>query len=147
MERDMISLLEEVNTSVIQLRGVYAAWSKKHGISYHEMLVLYSIRDTGFCTQKQLCDSYLLPRQTMNHVIQMMRNSGLLQVSPENCNGREKAFILTETGRAYAQPLLASLNQVEQQAISRMGPEKLRNMTQLICEYVQILNADMENNF
>lgn len=65
MERDMISLLEEVNTSVIQLRGVYAAWSKKHGISYHEMLVLYSIRDTGFCTQKQLCDSYLLPRQTM----------------------------------------------------------------------------------
>ena len=73
MDRESLKLLADINRAVIQFRGLYAAWSKEHGISYHELLVLYTIRDQGFCTQKQICDSYLLPRQTMNHVILDLR--------------------------------------------------------------------------
>ena len=52
MKYDALKLLGDINRAVIQFRGVYSAWSKKHGISYNEMLVLYTIRDNGFCTQK-----------------------------------------------------------------------------------------------
>ena len=48
------------------------------------MLVLYTIREFGFCTQKQICDSYLLPRQTVNHVISEMKKDGIL------CSGSGK---------------------------------------------------------
>lgn len=111
MDQESLKLLAEINRAIVQYRGLYAAWSKAHGISYHELLVLYTIREQGFCTQKQICDSYLLPRQTINHVMLDLRERGLLELNPEHCIGREKAFVLSEQGRRYAGPLLEALEQ------------------------------------
>ena len=62
------------------------------------MLVLYTIREFGFCTQKQICDSYLLPRQTVNHVISEMKKDGILVADLEKSTGKEKALVLTPEG-------------------------------------------------
>ena len=40
-----------------------------YNISYNEMLVLYTLREFDFCTQKQIYDSYMLPRQAINYNI------------------------------------------------------------------------------
>ena len=146
MDRESLKLLADINRAVIQFRGLYAAWSKEHGISYHEMLVLYTIRDQGFCTQKQICDSYLTPRQTINHVILELRKRGLLELSPPHCVGREKAFVLSEAGREYAAPLLEALNQMETQAIGALGEEKVRSMVELVCAYDQALQSAMDEH-
>lgn len=68
IEQNTLRLLNEINSAIIQFRGNYSAWCKAHGIGYNEMLVMYSIREKGYCTQKQICDQYLLHRQTINHV-------------------------------------------------------------------------------
>lgn len=109
------------------------------------MLVLYTIREKGFCTQKQICDSYLLPRQTMNNVITVMRENGLLELSPENNVGREKAFVLTGKGKEYAMPLLESMNRFEEQAVALLGDEKLAALTSLMLEYDQALGQAMQD--
>lgn len=139
-------MLADINCAVIKFRGLYAAWAKRHGISYNEMLVLYTIRDQGFCTQKQICDSYLLPRQTINHVILDMRERGLLVLSPGDCVGREKAFVLTEPGKAYAAPLLESLNAIEAQAIREFGRENIRAMVETVFAFDNVLRDAMEEN-
>ena len=113
MEHSTLQLLNEVNRSIIKFRGLYAQWSGEHGISYHEMLVLYTIREKGFCTQKQICDSYIIPRQTMHNVIGGLRREGILAVSEADSVGREKAFVLTEKGEGYAAPLLEALERME----------------------------------
>lgn len=136
-----IQLIREVNRAVIQFRGIYSAWSKNHNISYNEMLVLYTIRDEGFCTQKQICDSYLLPRQTMNHVFSKMRSEGIIQEDAEQSAGKEKAFVLTEKGKIYAAPLLDSMNRVELHAAELMGKEKIETMTALVQEFDQALQT------
>ena len=100
MDQPAKELWDQINRAIIKYRGVYAAWSKKHAISYNEMLVFYTIRDSGFCTQKQICDSYLLPRQTMNHVFAKLCADGIIEVSAVYSAGREKAFVLTERGQA-----------------------------------------------
>ncbi len=146
MKYDALKLLGDINRAVIQFRGVYSAWSKKHGISYNEMLVLYTIRDNGFCTQKQICDHYLLPRQTINHVIAEMRKRELLILSPENCIGREKAFVLTEKGKGYAAPLLESLSRIEIETIERVGYENICAMTKAMMSFDDTLRAVMEKN-
>lgn len=146
MDQEALKLLADINCAVIQFRGIYAAWAKRHGISYNEMLVLYTIRDQGFCTQKQICDSYLLPRQTINHVILDMRQRGLLALSPEHCVGREKAFVLTEKGRAYAAPLLASLNAVEIRALGKFGRGDMRDMVETVLAYDQALQSAMDED-
>ncbi len=146
MEDESLKLLAEINHAVIKFRGVYSTWSKKHGISYNEMLVLYTIRDNGFCTQKQICDSYLLPRQTMNYVINDMKKRGLLTISETDCIGREKVFILTEKGETYAKPLLESLSNIEIQAIELIGAEKIRTMAEAVLSFDSALNKAMEEN-
>lgn len=144
MNQESLNMLTEINQVVIQFRGLYAAWARKHGISYHELLVLYTIRNQGFCTQKQICDSYLLPRQTMNHVFRDLRNRGLLDLSPEYSVGREKAFVLSEQGKWYAAPLLKALNQMEMQSLADFGQEKIRSMVETVLSYNQALQRAME---
>lgn len=146
MDQQTKELWDQINRAIIKFRGVYATWSKKHGISYNEMLVFYTIRDNGFCTQKQICDSYLLPRQTMNHVFAKLCADGLIEVSSEYGTGREKAFILTDRGRIYAAPLIDSLNRIEGRAIELMGKERIRAMTELVQEFDFALNTALEEN-
>lgn len=145
METQTLRLLNEVNRAIIQFRGIYAGWSGAHGLGYHEMLVFYTIREKGFCSQKQICSSYLLPRQTINNVITRFRKEGILTVSSQYSRGREKALVLTETGRQYAQPFLESLNRVEARAVELLGPDKLEALTALMTEYTRALEQAMES--
>lgn len=143
MNQEMLKLLSGLNCAVIYFRGLYAEWARRHHISYNEMLVFYTIRDQGYCTQKQICDNYLLPRQTINHVILDLRERGLLCLCPEHCTGREKAFVLTEQGEKYASPLLASLNEIESRTIEDFGGERLCSMVHTMLAYDQALQASM----
>lgn len=144
MDQESLKLLAEINRAIIQYRGLYAAWSKEHGISYHELLVLYTIREQGFCTQKQICDSYLLPRQTINHVMLDLRERGLLELSPAHCIGREKAFVLSEQGRRYAGPLLETLNRMELQTLEAVGTQNIRALVQAVLTYDEALERAMK---
>ena len=144
MKLETLKLLNDINNAIIKFRGIYSAWSYEHGISYNEMLVLYTIREQGFCTQKQICDSYLLPRQTMNHVFMGLREQGILQYSKENSVGKEKAYILSERGKEYASPFLESLDVVETRAIELLGEEKIEMLTGLLLEYDAALNCALE---
>ena len=146
MDQQTKVLWDHINRAIIKFRGIYAAWSKKHEISYNEMLVFYTIRDNGFCAQKQICDSYLLPRQTMNHVFAKLCADGIIEISLEHSIGREKAFILTGKGLTYAEPLINSLNSIEEKAIELMGKERIQAMTELVQEFDYALNTALEEN-
>lgn len=144
MKSETLKLLNDINSAIIKFRGIYSAWSYKHGINYNEMLVLYTIREQGYCTQKQICDSYLLPRQTMNHVFMGLREQGILQYSKEHSIGKEKAYTLSEQGKEYATPFLKSLDVVETRAIELLGEDKIEMLTRLLLEYDAALNCALE---
>lgn len=118
-------------------------WAKENQVSYNRMLVLYTIREYGFCTQKQVCDSYLLPRQTVNHVITEMRKEGILEISKEKSFGKEKALVLTKTGEVYSEKLLYSLSLMEKRTVERIGEKRIQEMTKLFMEYDQILEETL----
>ena len=144
MDRESLRLINDVNKAIIQCRGVYSAWASAHGISYHEMLVLYTIREYGYCTQKMICDSYILPKQTIHNTISAMRENGTLVYDAEKSRGREKAFVLTEKGEAYAAELLRSLDTIEDRALAELGEEKLRTLTELLFAFDSALNTALE---
>lgn len=135
MDIKTLNLLNEVNRAIIQFRGIYSRWSAEYNISYNEMLVLYTIRENGYCTQKQICDSYLLPRQTINNVITGMRKNGILEPDKAHTSGREKAFRLSKYGKEYAKPLIEAMNEFEEKAVHIIGTDKLKTLTKLMTEY------------
>ena len=113
MDHEIQKLHDQVNQAIIRCRRVYSVWAKKNKVSYNRMLVLYTIREFGFCTQKQICDSYLLPRQTVNHVISEMKKDGILVADLEKSTGKEKALVLTPEGERYSEKLLYSLSRMD----------------------------------
>lgn len=146
MDKANQRLLDDVNRAVIQYRGIYSAWSSGHGISYSEMLVLYTIRESGYCTQKQICDRYLVPKQTIHNVIRQLLQGGILECDSARSRGREKAFALSEKGREYASPLIDSLNAFETRALSLLGADKLSALTRTLSEYNQMLNQALKES-
>ena len=91
-----------------------------------------------------ICDSYLLPRQTMNHVFISLQKKGILVQSDTYSKGKEKAFVLTKEGEVYAMPLIEALTRLEQEAIERMGYRKVQEMTTYVLEYDHILNEILD---
>lgn len=144
MDEKTLQLLEDLNHAVIRFRALYSTWSAQHGISYHEMLVLYTLRNQGYCTQKQICEHYLLPRQTINNVIAKLHMGGILRVSREHSSGREKAFVLTQQGEEYARPLLESLNAMEQRSVELVGAPTIQSATEHLMDYVGALSTALE---
>ena len=45
MQLKTLKQLNDVNRAIIKFRGIYSAWSAEHNISYHEMLIFYTIRE------------------------------------------------------------------------------------------------------
>ena len=45
MQLKTLKQLNDVNRAIIKFHGIYSAWSAEHNISYHEMLVFYTIRE------------------------------------------------------------------------------------------------------
>ena len=119
MDHEIQKLHDQVNQAIIRCRRVYSVWAKKNKVSYNRMLVLYTIREYGSCTQKQVCDSYMLPRQTVNHVI-------------------------TEMRKEYSERLLHSLSLMEERAAAQLGAERIRMMTELFMEYDRVLEDALE---
>ena len=60
MDRKTQQLPSNVNHAIIKCRGVYSQWAKRIGVNYTRMLVFYTIRDHGYCIQKQI-DHAVLP--------------------------------------------------------------------------------------
>ena len=124
--------MDEMNHAIIQFRGFYSSWAKKHQISYHELLVLYSIREMGYCSLRQISQNYLLPRQTIHHTLSMMRKNQFLQLNENLSNGKEKFFVFTKKGHQYYDSLLLELSQLESQVVQRFGEDEMEQMTHLL---------------
>ena len=52
-----------------------------YNISYNEMLVLYTLREFDFCTQRQIYDNYMLPRQALSYTNSFMRANEIFELS------------------------------------------------------------------
>ncbi len=144
MNEQIRSLMSNVNTSIIQIRGAYAAWAKEHGLNYHETLIFYAMRDNEECTQKQIADSYRLPKQTVNNIITTLKKRGYIELVYGENNRKEKILKLTETGQAYYNRIMESIMKFEQMASERMGEERIRQMTDIAMEFGKILEDTIQ---
>lgn len=143
MRQQTEALLIAVNQSIIKMRGVYAVWCRGKGLRYHELLVWYSLRDFGPCTQKQICEHYLLPKQTIHNIVAGLRERGYVELRQEGADWREKVIVPTESGWAYCRAVMEPLEELEAQAVAEMSEVDLRTMTELALRYGTILEKKL----
>ena len=143
MTQSTQALLSSVNLSINKIRGAYTAWAKANGVNYHELLLLYFMLDHPQCTQKQVCELYLLPKQTINNVVIRLKDAGYLNLLPDADHQREKLLELTAAGQQYAGNILTPLLTVEERILCRIGEEGIRQMADTAGRYGALLAVEM----
>nr|WP_297177340.1 helix-turn-helix domain-containing protein [uncultured Agathobaculum sp.] len=112
--------MEQLNTCVCKMTELYRTWAKRHGMSYNTMMTLYALGQSRKCTQKQIADEWLIPKQTVNTIIKELERLGYIRFEPLP-GSKQKVVCLTEPGRAYADSCLHELYKMESRALRSLG--------------------------
>ncbi|OPH38310.1 MarR family winged helix-turn-helix transcriptional regulator [Moraxella lacunata] len=105
------------------LYGLYETWAKSKGINYATLAVLHTLVKQGVCTQKEIWQTWTLPKQTVSATCQKLHKDGLLAFD-STADGREKLMELTEHGCAFAMPIINELDDMESRAVMAFGARR-----------------------
>ncbi len=97
------------------------------------------------CTQKDVCDCYALPKQTVNNIVRGLKNNGLITLEPGITNRKERFLILTDAGKSYSKKFMDPLLQQELEAVAAMGTERLADTIKLLNEYTEKIHQAMNS--
>lgn len=111
------------------INALYEAWAKKHGLTSNALFTLYIIHESPtHCTQRFICERLLLPKQTVNTILDSFEKKGYITKKVMSEDRRNKHVLLTESGMEYTDRLLAELYHFEEQALLSMAPENRAGM-------------------
>ncbi|MFT4104468.1 MAG: helix-turn-helix domain-containing protein [Lacrimispora sp.] len=99
-----------------KIDGVYYLLGKNYGINENTLAFLYALTDGKPHSQKEISDEWIIPRTTINSIVKTMLAEGYIMFCSEQ-HTKEKAIVLTESGRKYADRFLKDIYSAEEKAI------------------------------
>ena len=111
-------IVRRIMLATNKIDGVYYLFGKKCGINENTLAFLYALADGKPHSQKEISDEWIIPRTTINSIVKTMLARGYIQFCSEH-HTKEKAIVLTETGKEYADKYLTDIYLAEEKAISR----------------------------
>lgn len=101
----------------------YESWAKKRGLTANGLFALYVIHENPtHCTQRLICEKLLLPKQTINTILELFEKKGYVIKKTSEEDRRNKYLILTPAGQSYTDELLGELFRFEERALQNMLP-------------------------
>lgn len=120
--------LEALGETTVRITQLYSHWARQQGISYHTLAIFSELDTHGSRTQKQICDAWMLPKQTISNLCRQLHEEGHLVVESSTGDRREKRMHLSDRGRTFATPILGKLKSLEQQAVQQFGNDRTLRM-------------------
>lgn len=127
-----------------QINILYCKWAEHCGINYTTLMTLYGLDIHGNMTQKDICNFYGFPKQTVNGIVHDLLNNGYVELKTNPKDKREKLILLTQAGETYAKGLLAPLYRAEQYVFSVIGDERISQMLDTIDIFHTLLERQLE---
>lgn len=137
--------MEQLNTCICKMTELYRTWAKRHGMSYNTMMTLYALGQSRKCTQKQIADEWLIPKQTVNTIIKELERLGHIRFEPQS-GSKQKVVCLTESGRAYADSCLHELYEIESSALRSLGQPLTDIFVQCNLAFVERLDEEVRGH-
>lgn len=125
------------------LSVIYEDYARNSGVSYTSLYILNTIVQTPDCTQKHICETTLLPKQTVNNVITAFYKQGYVQLCELPENRRIKTIHLTEKGREYADGLIPHINQANCNAMEKLTEDEQDMLIRLMTRYTAAFRKEM----
>lgn len=140
--REQIKL---VNIALSGTLDLYRIWAKKHQLNYNALVILYTLNDYKKCTQKQICEWWALPKQTVHGILLDFEKKGYITITASTKNKRERLIAFTENGEIFASSILNRLYQMEENAMHKLGEEKRKQLIESNTKYYELLKEEVEN--
>ncbi|MBR1867069.1 MAG: MarR family transcriptional regulator [Clostridia bacterium] len=124
----------ELGKSLYGIDGFYAEYAKKFDVKENLLWILYALNDGEKHSQKEICDSWDLPRSTVNTIIKELEVGGYVFFSQIKGEKRELNVTLTKAGKKYAEELLGGLYEIEKRVFENFKTSDLLSELQRIRE-------------
>ena len=105
--------------------GFYAEYAKKFDVKENLLWILYALNDGKQHSQKEICDSWDLPRSTVNTIMKELEVGGYIELSQIKGEKRELNVSMTDKGQKYAEELLAELYGIEKRVYTLFAESDL----------------------
>lgn len=117
---------------------LYEAWAKQYDLNYHELLVLLSLLETpDRCTQKKICEQWILPKQTVHCILQGLLNREWIFLQSSQNDRRSKEILFTPEGKRQAERICRALQKQELFVWSKLGADRASALLELTALYNQ----------
>ena len=105
--------------------GFYAEYAKESNVKENLLWILYALNDGEEHSQKEISDSWDLPRTTINTIIKDLEVDGFVELVQIKGEKRELNVKLTKSGKKYADKLLSELYEIEKQVFEKINCDSI----------------------
>lgn len=127
--------IHDFNKLYYKTLGLYARLDSALGVNGFLYKVLYALAISDLHTQKDIAQSYEMPKQTINNIILSLQKQGFVEVQTSHTDKREKLIALTPSGKIYAQDFIAKYTDFEQKVYEKLGAQKLQKLIEIFSDY------------
>ena len=115
--KEYCSYLHEWNAS-------YEEYAKSVGLSFTSLSILSAVYGMENCTQKKLCESCFLPKQTVNAAITAFYKNGWIRLEELPEDRRNKTIHFTDAGLKEAEKILSKIRESEENSMKALSDEE-----------------------
>lgn len=133
---ELFNIFNETNKAYNEL-------ASKDGLSYNQMVILYYIQSHNNVTQKNIVNDMLIPKQTINTILNNWINAGY--ISFENkLTKKNKIILLTEFGKKELEPKITYVMDKEAIILERLG-DVTKSLVLSNLNYLKIMKEVIKN--
>lgn len=143
MTKQISKQMQQINQANARILNLYCAWVKTKGINYNEFLMYYILLE-GAKTQKELSLRSHLIKQTVNNIIQSMKENGYVVFHEDQDNHKKKLVVLTQEGEKKAHEITDELIDIENRVVEKLGEKQLAQFIALSHALANTLEEEMK---
>lgn len=144
MNTSKVPVLAVFNKVKKRTDALYHNYAKKAGLSDAAFWLLYSLYEYGRpCTQKELCEEWLYPPQTVNSALKILEKAGIIRLQLAPDSRKNKQVFFTERGYAVLEETIIPLMEAEERSFVRLGRQERKAFLEITARHVKLLEEEI----
>lgn len=131
----------EFGKLIYKIDGIYSEYAKREDVKENLLWILYALNDGNSHSQKEICESWDLPRSTVNTIMKELESDGYVDLIQIKGEKRELEIKLTSKGEEYSSKLLMNLYNIENETFNDLNDLEVLNKLK---EIHDLLDKKME---
>lgn len=145
MEDKIIGKMTLYNQFTKELDGLYHLYARRSGLADTAFWILYSIEESqSVYTQKELCEAWSYSRQTVNSALKKLEAQEIIELVPLPDNRKNKQIVLTESGKALVEQVIAPLIEAEKNVFVKLGDQDADEFLRLTQRHLELFHEEIK---